>query len=227
MEKPNYYSILIAEVRYDKRLKANEKLLYSEITCLTNSNGYCHASNGYFADLYSVSKVSISNWIKNLIKYGYIKSTIKYKDNSKEIEKRYLELTNRPIKEILNTPKRKVYDPIKENFNTPIKENFKDNNTSINITSLINKVDFEKKNIFELWINYRKEIKKTIKSETTLKSLIKKINGKPLKEVEQVINTSIENGWQGLFWDKLKNNNTKKSNYEANIEANRNRSWNQ
>jgi hypothetical protein len=225
MEKPNYYSIIIAEVRYDKRLKANEKLLYSEITCLTNSNGYCFASNGYFADLYSVSKVSISNWIKNLIKYGYISSEIIYKDGSKEIEKRILKLTNSPVKEIFNTPQRKVKDPHKENFNTPIKENFKDNNTSINNTSIINEVNPDKKLILEVWLNYRKEIKKPIKAESTLKGLIKKINSKSLSEVEIVVHNSIDNGWQGLFWDKV-NTNYKKSNYEANIEANRSRSWN-
>ncbi|MGE9832701.1 conserved phage C-terminal domain-containing protein, partial [Ligilactobacillus salivarius] len=39
-EKPGYYSILTANVRYDKRLKANEKLLFSEITALSNKYGY-------------------------------------------------------------------------------------------------------------------------------------------------------------------------------------------
>ena len=45
MEQPSYYSILTANVRYDKELKANEKLLFSEITALSNRNGYCHATN--------------------------------------------------------------------------------------------------------------------------------------------------------------------------------------
>ena len=51
-EKPSYYSIITADVRYDERLKPNEKLLYSEITALSNKYGYCTATNSYFSKLY-------------------------------------------------------------------------------------------------------------------------------------------------------------------------------
>jgi len=40
-ENPNYYSILPANVRYDKKLTPFEKILYSEIVALTNKDGYC------------------------------------------------------------------------------------------------------------------------------------------------------------------------------------------
>jgi hypothetical protein len=71
-EKPSYYAIIPAHVRYDPRLKANEKLLFGEITALANKNGICYANNNYFANLYDVSITSISIWIKNLCDCGYI-----------------------------------------------------------------------------------------------------------------------------------------------------------
>lgn len=61
-EKTGYYAILVATVRYDKRLSANEKLLYAEITALTNLFGFCMASNNYFAELYGVSVRTVSTW---------------------------------------------------------------------------------------------------------------------------------------------------------------------
>jgi len=126
MEDPSYYAIIPANVRYDKRLKANEKLMYGEITSLTSKFGYCFASNKYFADLYDVSLNSISSWIGKLIKCGYITSEIKYKPGTKEIDKRYIRLFVHPTQEI---------------FDTPTQEKCEDNSTSSNNTSLI---DFNK-----------------------------------------------------------------------------------
>ena len=119
--KKSYYAIIPANVRYDENLTPNAKLLYGEVTALCNEKGYCWASNSYFAELYSVSNVSISKWINQLIKQGYLTSEIKYKEGSKEILYRYLRIVNDPIKEKFNTPPTKVNDPIKEKF--------KDNNT--------------------------------------------------------------------------------------------------
>ena len=53
--KPSYYAIIPAEVRYSN-LKPNAKLLYGEITALSSKEGYCFATNNYFAKLYNVTK---------------------------------------------------------------------------------------------------------------------------------------------------------------------------
>ena len=139
-ENRAYYAIIPANVRYDAELTPNAKLLYGEITALCNEKGYCWASNSYFAQLYKVSKVSISKWINQLIKKNYIQSEIINKEGSKEILYRYLRIVN---------------DPIKEKFNTPIKEKFKDNNTLFNNTSN-NMSDLD--SFFEkLWALYPKK----------------------------------------------------------------------
>ena len=80
--KPSYYSILPAEVRYDTNLTANAKLLYSEITALTNATGYCYATNGYFANLYGKSKVTISKWIRELAENNYIQIEFTYREGT-------------------------------------------------------------------------------------------------------------------------------------------------
>lgn len=72
-DKANYFAVIPANVRYDKEVTANAKLLYGEIAALSNKEGYCWASNEYFADLYEVTTKSISDWIGQLAKKGHIK----------------------------------------------------------------------------------------------------------------------------------------------------------
>jgi DNA-binding MarR family transcriptional regulator len=118
VSKPSYYSIIPANVRYDNELKANEKLLYGEITALANKNGFCYANNKYFARLYDVTTSTISRWISNLKSRGYVRVKIN-KDDGNE---RQIFLNNsRGIDENRKTP-------LEENVNTPIDENRKHNN---------------------------------------------------------------------------------------------------
>jgi uncharacterized phage protein (TIGR02220 family) len=126
--KKSYYAIIPANVRYDKNLPPNAKLLYGEITALCNERGYCWAENRYFAELYGVSKTSVSKWIAALCERGYINTTLSYKDGCKEIDKRYITIVQDPIEEKLNTSSIKVDDPIEEK----LKENITSNNTSTN-----------------------------------------------------------------------------------------------
>ena len=71
---PGYYAIIPADVRYAKNLNANAKLLYGEITALCNKEGYCWASNTYFAELYGCTPQSISNWIQELVSQDFIRT---------------------------------------------------------------------------------------------------------------------------------------------------------
>lgn len=71
-QRPSYYAIVPANVRYDDRLSANAKLLYGEITALANRDGYCFATNAYFAEQYQMKERSIIRMISQLNDLGYI-----------------------------------------------------------------------------------------------------------------------------------------------------------
>ena len=117
-KKPNYYAIIPAEVRYDDDLKANEKLLYGEITCLSNKEGFCWANNKYFARLYDVTTSTISRWISSLKSKGYVRVEV----NKDAGNKRNIFIKNsRGIEDNDNRG-------FEENDNTPIEEKRKHNN---------------------------------------------------------------------------------------------------
>lgn len=117
--KKSYYAIIPANVRYDEKLTPNAKLLYGELTALSNEKGYCWAGDRYFANLYSVSKRTIQNWFKSLEDQGYIYREVKRKEGSEEIDHRYCKI---------------LPYPSENNFTTPTEKNFRDNTTSINNT---------------------------------------------------------------------------------------------
>lgn len=133
MEQPSYYSITPAVVRYDADLKPNEKLLYGEITALSNKFGYCTASNGYFANLYNAKKETVSRWISHLNKKGYIKVKV-IRTDGKIVKQRRIYVSD--IGEVLT---KKSIGYCKKNqhpIDQKVKENItRDNNTSINISS--------------------------------------------------------------------------------------------
>ena len=141
--KKSYYAIIPAEVRYDEQLPPNAKLLYGEITSLCNEKGYCWATNQYFADLYKVSKITVSRWISTLNKKGYIAVETLYKEGTKEIIGRHLYIVNTPINKNVNRYIQNDLEGINEIVNTPINKNVKDNNKVIN-TKINNKLKVSK-----------------------------------------------------------------------------------
>ena len=210
-ERPNFYAVIPANVRY-ANITPNAKLLYGEITALSTQKGYCFARNKYFANLYGVSIVSISKWIKELIDNNFIESEIIYKEGTKEILNRYLRI---------------IGEGIKEKFNTPIKEKFKDNNTNINNTNNnIKKENKKEKKELDLsfcnsqfieliikWLKYKKE-KKQSYTQMGIEMFYKKLltlSNNNLSVASEIINNSIANNYAGIF--ELKNNKSSNYNY--------------
>ena len=218
-----YYAIIPANVRYDKDLVPNAKLLYGEITALCNEKGYCWASNQYFAELYNVSDRTIKNWISQLVDKGYIQRSVKYREGTKEIEQRKLFIGS---ENNFTTLGNYVPDPRENNFTTPSEKNFLDNNTSINNT-------FNNTNIYKEKNIKKESVNSVISSYTENKDLQDALHGfvdmrtktrKPLtvramklslNELDKlavddvtkiaIVNQSIMQNW--LTFYKLQNNN--------------------
>jgi hypothetical protein len=77
------------EILLNKDLKLQEKLVLSSIQNLSG-DGECYASNQYFAELMDLSKKRIEVIMKSLDDAGYISRRVTYKENSKQIDKRYI-----------------------------------------------------------------------------------------------------------------------------------------
>ena len=180
-ENPNYYAIIPANVRYSD-LKPNAKLMYGEITALSNKYGFCFASNKYFAELYNVNKNTVSSWLSDLKNYGFIVINIE-RDSNKQIIKRCIGIT--------------------KNTDSPIHEKMKGISTSINTTS--NNISIKEKFINQvMFFDYPKEMKEDFISYWT--EGVKKMRFQKQGTFE--IKLRLER-WSknSAKWDKPKKNN--------------------
>lgn len=128
-QNPSYYGILPANVRYDKDLKPMARILYTEISALSNATGECTAGNKYFADLYEVSPTTVSEWISQLVNGGYITTIVDFAAGNK----RKIRI---PIPKNTKTSSEKAEDPSSEKA--------EDNNTRVNNNSNIIENDEKK-----------------------------------------------------------------------------------
>lgn len=185
-KQPSYYAIIPATIRYDERLKYAERLFYGEITALIGKEGYCFASNNYFADLYDVIPGTISRWISHLEKLGYIKREL-IKNDKQEIIERRIYITDISCRRVVqDTYKQNSSYPYKPNSSYPMGKKAKDNNINIKIDRfffyfIYKKGEFPKdfKNIEQyqefykiierLEFNYTEDILKSFKKENVEK----------------------------------------------------------
>lgn len=188
-ETPNYYAIIPANVRYAD-LKPNAKLLYGEITALSNKHGFCFASNKYFAELYKVNKNTISSWISDLKNFGFV--TVKIERNvNNQITKRCIGILKK--------------------MDNPIHEKLKYNNTSINTTS--NNISIKDK--FEnlvMFFDYPKEMKLDFINYWTEKSS-DRVNAKMRYQKQATFDVKLRlDRWakNSAKWDKPKKAGTSK-----------------
>ena len=181
-EKPNYYAIIPAEVRYSKTLTPNAKLLYAEITALCNMNGKCTASTQYFCRLYEVSRGAVQNWLKMLDDNGYIDRTVIYKQGSREIMHRYINIKDKGSVKIMT-----------DNTNINI--------TNTNLTDSNTKGSFVKPTIIDI-NEYCKERKNNVDADTFFNFYESK---------DWLIGKNKMKNWKAciITWEKSRNNKNK------------------
>lgn len=135
-------------MRYDKRLSDFARLLYSDITALCNRQGYCSASNGYFAEVFGKSARTISATIASLAKCRYITIEMIRDDATNAVIGRKIW-----VQASAQAATEKVADPIEENF-----QYIKENITSINNNPLTPTGESE---LFDqFWAAYPKHVAK-------------------------------------------------------------------
>ncbi len=128
-EKPGYWAVLPAQIRYDPAIPPNAKLLYAEISSLTDVRGYCYASNAYFEQLYELSERTISRLIRTLEKAGYI--SVEDGDGGKAQRKLYA-----GVNPLQAPPDKNVYTPRQNCLYPPTKMSIPPDK---NVTPTINK----------------------------------------------------------------------------------------
>jgi hypothetical protein len=87
-EKVGYYSIIPSKILYNRELKANEKLLYAMITSLACKEGYCFATNNYFAEELGVHPKTVSSWISDLRDKNFIKVDLIRNENKQIVQRK-------------------------------------------------------------------------------------------------------------------------------------------
>ena len=208
METPNFYAIISADVRYSKNINANEKLLYAEITALTQSTGICWASNIYFAGLFNCTPQAISKWVKNLEKNGFLVCEYEYEKGSKEVKKRLIKVST-TVEGGINNGIKGINHSLGGYQHTIKENNTRDNNKKINKKEILLE-EYKNKypeatekviSILEDFISYRKQIGKPIKTIHGLIGYGKKLRelAEDGKDIYEAIKKMKDNEWQTVY----------------------------
>lgn len=103
-EKRDFKGVWIPRKLYISReLSLSEKFVLLEIYSLSNSKDKkCYASNEHFANFVGLSTSSIQKMLSNFETKKYIKREYEYKENSKEIARRWIVLQKKFLDDFIN-----------------------------------------------------------------------------------------------------------------------------
>lgn len=196
MEEPSKY-IIFHSVLLDE-LNHRQAILIGLLNGMAKKQGYAYLKNATICKLLKASESSIKGDLKRLEELNLIRRELIRNDKNEVIQRRIypmskfctevgVDFTLR-VGQDLTTPGGKI-PPIDSNNNIII-------------------IDKEYQETLNTWLNYKKSIKNEYKSEQSLKTLIKTILDKSTPaQFAEVVDLSIMNGWKGLFFNKIENNN--------------------
>ncbi len=132
------YAVITVAILKDPRITLQQKVLLCFIQALSNSKGYCFASNKYLADLIGVKKDSVTKMLQKLEDYGFIGRVVKI-DKDGMVTFRSITVFENPV-EKTPLPSREMGGTLQQDEEyTPVglvysidynKEDIKDNNIS-------------------------------------------------------------------------------------------------
>lgn len=71
--KPGYWAVIPAVIRYDDQIPPNAKILYAEISSLIGAEGFCWATDDYFAKVFGFAERTVRDLMAALKAAGYIR----------------------------------------------------------------------------------------------------------------------------------------------------------
>lgn len=187
--EPNYFAIIPADVRYDRRLSPRAILVYGELIALCGRRGYSWPSNAYFAKLYDVHKQAVSTWLRELAAAGHIRM-------------------EHPVggrRRIY--PLRKIGTPIPENQMPPagkpdgllIRKNDKEKRKEANVS--VDFADPELQAEWEAFQTHRRQKGDPLTQISRGRAVAKLSTWGKTKAIA-ALRASIEHGWTGVFEPK-------------------------
>ena len=219
------------EIWEDKNLSWNERILLLEIDSFTTKDKDCFINNEYIANLLNVSETTANKILSSLIKKGYVIKTafdgrrryVKSALQLKTIQPCTLEQPCLALYDnILNTSN----NTIKEDNIIILSKKAEDNAEHANVNPLLeyndgvkkcskksNKVKFdvradlsyvseELKDSWNIWLDYKDEIKKQYKTERGAKMMYSKLekysDGNPIL-ANAIVNEAICHSWDGFY----------------------------
>lgn len=219
------------EIWEDKNLSWNERILLLEIDSFTTKDKDCFINNEYIANLLNVSETTANKILSSLIKKGYVIKTAfdgrrRYVKSALQLKTTQPCTLGQPCLALYDNIPNTSNNIIKEDNIIILSKKAEDNAEHANVNPLLeyndgvkkcskksNKVKFdvradlsyvseELKDSWNIWLDYKDEIKKQYKTERGAKMMYSKLekysDGNSIL-ANAIVNEAICHSWDGFY----------------------------